>query len=48
LIGAHEFPSSAKQKRGRSPLDQSSLGEAGYVAAGDDQVSLYEVERILI
>ena len=25
-------------KRGRSPLDQPSLGEAGDVAAGDDQV----------
>jgi len=28
----------AQQKRGRSPLDQPSLGEAGDVAAGDDQV----------
>lgn len=28
----------AQGKRGRSPLDQSSLGEAGDVAASDDQV----------
>jgi hypothetical protein len=47
-IFTDERPLTAKQKRGRSPLDQPSLGEAGDVAAGDDQRLLGEVEPILI
>jgi hypothetical protein len=31
-------PLQAKQKSGRSPLEKSSLNDAGDVAGGDDQV----------